>query len=191
MPGIDAKSDAIYELVEEARPSSASRPDSPSRRARSGTPASSTSYFSDMPGRRSAQVHARRDGHRGAPCTVLQVQRHDATRRTRPARLRARHELARARAGGRCRARRSRFHYEGTYLNSPNDVIVSLRREIYFSDPWYGRFPGFGVERPRELGWQGVFIPPGGGRRAELAVGRRRSRCRTGSASRPTSRSST
>ena len=35
---------------------------------------------------------------------------------------------------------------------------------IYFSDPWYGRFPGFGIERERELGWQGVFrIPPGGG----------------------------
>jgi gluconolactonase len=55
-------------------------------------------------------------------------------------------------------------HYEGVYLNSPNDVCVRSDGSIYFSDPWYGRFPGFGCERARELGWQGVFmIPPGGG----------------------------
>jgi gluconolactonase len=53
-------------------------------------------------------------------------------------------------------------HYEGRELNSPNDVIVGSDRSIWFTDPWYGRMPGFGVERPRELGWQGVFrIPPG------------------------------
>ena len=56
------------------------------------------------------------------------------------------------------------YHYEGKYLNSPNDVCVRSDGSIYFSDPWYGRFPGFGIERERELGWQGVFrIPPGGG----------------------------
>ena len=56
------------------------------------------------------------------------------------------------------------YHYEGKYLNSPNDVCVRSDGSIYFSDPWYGRFPGFGIERARELGWQGVFrIPPGGG----------------------------
>jgi gluconolactonase len=56
------------------------------------------------------------------------------------------------------------FHYGGKYLNSPNDVCVRSDGTIYFSDPWYGRFPGFGIERARELGWQGVFmIPPGGG----------------------------
>jgi gluconolactonase len=56
------------------------------------------------------------------------------------------------------------YHYEGKYLNSPNDVCVRSDGTIYFSDPWYGRFPGFGIERQRELGWQGVFkIPPGGG----------------------------
>ena len=56
------------------------------------------------------------------------------------------------------------FHYEGKYLNSPNDVCVRSDGTIYFSDPWYGRMPGFGIERERELGWQGVFmIPPGGG----------------------------
>ncbi len=53
-------------------------------------------------------------------------------------------------------------HFEGKELNSPNDVIVRTDGSIYFTDPWYGRMPGFGVERPRELGWQGVFrIPPG------------------------------
>ena len=56
------------------------------------------------------------------------------------------------------------YHYEGKYLNSPNDVCVRSDGSIYFSDPWYGRMPGFGIERERELGWQGVFrIPPGGG----------------------------
>jgi gluconolactonase len=55
-------------------------------------------------------------------------------------------------------------HYEGKELNSPNDVCVKSDGSIWFSDPWYGRMPGFGVERERELGWQGVFrIAPGGG----------------------------
>jgi gluconolactonase len=56
------------------------------------------------------------------------------------------------------------YHYEGKYLNSPNDVCVRSDGSIYFTDPWYGRMPGFGIERERELGWQGVYrIPPGGG----------------------------
>ncbi len=60
------------------------------------------------------------------------------------------------------------YHWQGTYLNSPNDVCVRSDDTIYFSDPWYGRMPHFGVERERDLGWQGVFrIPPGGGQ-AEL-----------------------
>jgi gluconolactonase len=55
-------------------------------------------------------------------------------------------------------------HYEGKELNSPNDVIVVDDGSIYFSDPWYGRMPVFGVERERELGFQGVYrLPPGGG----------------------------
>ena len=43
---------------------------------------------------------------------------------------------------------------------------------IYFSDPYYGRVPVFGVERPRELGFQGVYrvAPNGGG--LHLAVDR-------------------
>lgn len=55
-------------------------------------------------------------------------------------------------------------HFEGQELNSPNDVVVRSDGSIYFTDPWYGRMPVFGVERQRELGWQGVFrVPPGGG----------------------------
>ncbi len=52
-------------------------------------------------------------------------------------------------------------HYEGRELNSPNDICVKSDGSIWFTDPWYGRMPGFGVERPRQLGWQGVFrLPP-------------------------------
>src|SRR5947208_6152156 len=55
-------------------------------------------------------------------------------------------------------------HYEGKELNSPNDVIVANDGSIYFSDPWYGRMPVFGIERDRELDFQGVYrIAPEGG----------------------------
>ena len=66
-------------------------------------------------------------------------------------------------------------HYEGRELNSPNDIVVKSDGSIWFTDPWYGRMPGFGVERPRELGWQGVFrLPPRHrpGDEPELAVDR-------------------
>jgi gluconolactonase len=62
-------------------------------------------------------------------------------------------------------------HFRGKELNSPNDVITRSDGTIYFSDPWYGRTPVFGVERERELGFQGVYrIPPGGGE-LDLVVG--------------------
>ena len=55
-------------------------------------------------------------------------------------------------------------HYDGRELNSPNDVVVKSDGSVYFSDPWYGRMPVYGVERPRQLGFQGVYrLPPGGG----------------------------
>jgi gluconolactonase len=63
-------------------------------------------------------------------------------------------------------------HFEGKELNSPNDVVVRSDGSVYFSDPWFGRMPVFGLERERELGFQGVYrIPPGGGD-PELVVGR-------------------
>lgn len=62
-------------------------------------------------------------------------------------------------------------HYGGKELNSPNDVVVRSDGTIYFSDPWYGRMPGFGIERERDIGFQGVYrIPPGG--EMQLAVDR-------------------
>jgi gluconolactonase len=55
-------------------------------------------------------------------------------------------------------------HYEGKELNSPNDVVVKSDGAIYFSDPTYGRMPGFGVEREQDLDIQGVYrIAPEGG----------------------------
>ena len=68
--------------------------------------------------------------------------------------------VARIRPDGTREVLASRFG--GRELNSPNDLCVGPDGSIYFTDPWYGRMPGFGIERPRDLGWQGVFrIPPG------------------------------
>ncbi|TCT05038.1 isochorismatase family protein [Aquabacter spiritensis] len=78
--------------------------------------------------------------------------------------------LVRERADGRRETIAS--HFERMELNSPNDVCVKSDGAIYFSDPWYGRMPVYGVERPRQLGFQGVYrIPPGGGE-PELLVDR-------------------
>jgi gluconolactonase len=61
-------------------------------------------------------------------------------------------------------------HFRGKELNSPNDVITRSDGTIYFSDPWFGRMPVFGIERERDLGFQAVYrIAPGGGD-PELAV---------------------
>ena len=55
-------------------------------------------------------------------------------------------------------------HYRGSELNSPNDVVTRSDGTIYFSDPSFGRMPGFGLEREQELSFQGVYrIPVGGG----------------------------
>jgi gluconolactonase len=57
------------------------------------------------------------------------------------------------------------FHYEGKYINSPNDVVVHSDGSIYFTDPNYGRWDcAVGVGRKFELDFQGVFrVPPGCG----------------------------
>jgi gluconolactonase len=55
-------------------------------------------------------------------------------------------------------------HYQGRELNSPNDVVVKSDGAIYFTDPTYGRMPGFGIEREQDLDFQGVYrIAPEGG----------------------------
>ena len=55
-------------------------------------------------------------------------------------------------------------HYEGKELNSPNDVVVASDGSIVFTDPHpSGRTADWGIERPQELDFQGVFrVPPGG-----------------------------
>jgi gluconolactonase len=61
-------------------------------------------------------------------------------------------------------------HYQGKELNSPNDIIVKSDGTIYFTDPPYGRWPGFGVERDQELDFCGVFRLPADGGDPELLV---------------------
>jgi gluconolactonase len=166
--GIDARSDAIYELLEEGS--------SVERLATGFTftegpiwhPGEQVLYFSDMPAdiRRKVTLDGevtevrnpafKCNGMTLEPDLSLLVCEHVTSSLVRERSDGVRETLA--------------FHYEGKYLNSPNDVTVRSDGTIYFSDPWYGRFPGFGIERARELGWQGVFrIPPGGGQ-DELAL---------------------
>ena len=170
MPGIDAKSDAIYELVEEG---------SGVERLATGFtftegpiwhPTEHHLLFSDMPGdvRRKytpdgTVVEVRRPSFKCNGMTYdadlnLLVCEHVTSSLVRERPNGVRETLA--------------YHWQGKYLNSPNDVCVRSDGSIYFSDPWYGRFPGFGIQRERELGWQSVFrIPPGGGQdELELAA---------------------
>ncbi|MEM1299019.1 MAG: SMP-30/gluconolactonase/LRE family protein, partial [Pseudomonadota bacterium] len=52
-------------------------------------------------------------------------------------------------------------HFEGRELNSPNDICVRSDGAVYFTDPTYGRMEHFGVPRPLEQGFQGVYrLPP-------------------------------
>src|SRR6478672_1210053 len=61
-------------------------------------------------------------------------------------------------------------HHDGRELNSPNDVVVKSEGAFYFTDPTYGRMPGFGIEREQDLDYQGVYrIAPEGGE-AQLLI---------------------
>ena len=48
-------------------------------------------------------------------------------------------------------------HWQGKELNSPNDVVVRSDNTVFFTDPTYGRMPGFGLERAQDLNFQGVY----------------------------------
>jgi len=61
-------------------------------------------------------------------------------------------------------------HWGDKELNSPNDVIVARDGSIIFTDPTYGRMPGFGLEREQELDFQGVYRIPAGGGDLQLLV---------------------
>jgi gluconolactonase len=48
-------------------------------------------------------------------------------------------------------------HYQARQLNSPNDVVCARDGAVYFTDPPYGRAEFYGVSRPQELDFQGVY----------------------------------
>ena len=58
--------------------------------------------------------------------------------------------------------------YDGSELNSPNDIIVAHDGSVYFTDPVFGRREFFGVPREQELGHQGVYRIPSDGESLEL-----------------------
>ena len=61
-------------------------------------------------------------------------------------------------------------HHEGKELNSPNDVVTAPDGSIYFTDPPYGRVPGWGIERPQDLDFQGVYRVPAGTKDLQLLI---------------------
>ena len=138
--GIEAKSDAIYELVEEG---------SKVERVATGFtftegpiwhPKDQYLLFSDMPGdvRRKytpdgTVVEVRNFSNKCNGMTYdadlnLLVCEHVTSALVRESPDGSREIIAQ--------------EFEGEELNSPNDVCVHSTGAIYFSDPWYGRFPG-------------------------------------------------
>lgn len=61
-------------------------------------------------------------------------------------------------------------HFEGKELNSPNDICVRSDGSIYFTDPTYGRREHFGVPRPLQQGFQGVYMLPPDHRPGDEAI---------------------
>ena len=57
------------------------------------------------------------------------------------------------------------YHYQGRYLNSPNDVVTRSDGTIYFTDPDYGRWNDWiGCKREFVREANGVYrVPPGDG----------------------------
>jgi gluconolactonase len=61
-------------------------------------------------------------------------------------------------------------HHGDRQLNSPNDIVCRSDGGIYFTDPPYGRARFYGVERPQELDFQGVYRVGPDPRHPELLV---------------------
>lgn len=59
--------------------------------------------------------------------------------------------------------------YQGRPLNSPNDVVVKSDGSVYFSDPPYGLQDYFGIARPQDLPFQGLYRVSPDGRLSLLA----------------------
>ena len=192
MSGIDAKSDAIFELVEEDVGGRAARDGLHLHRGADLASRRAGPLLLRHARRRAPQGHARRCGDRGAPA-VVQVQRDDARRRPQPARLRARHELARPRAPRR-RARDPRLPLRGQVPEQPERRLSSARTGRSTS-------PTRGTAASRASASSASASSAGrassASRRAAARTSsswpsrRTSSTCRTGSASRPTSRCST
>jgi gluconolactonase len=62
-------------------------------------------------------------------------------------------------------------HYGDKELNSPNDIVVAVDGAIYFTDPGFGRVEFYGVPRPQQLNFQGVYRIAADGAEPELLVG--------------------
>jgi gluconolactonase len=168
VPGIDARSAAIYELVEQGTGVENLATGFTFTEGPIWHPTEHYLLFSDMPG------DVRRKYTPGAGVVEVMRPARKCNGMTYDADLNllvcehVTSQLVRERPDGVREI--LAYHWHGKYLNSPNDVITRSDGTIYFSDPWYGRMPGFGIERERELGFQGVYrIPPGGGQ-DELAL---------------------
>jgi len=61
-------------------------------------------------------------------------------------------------------------HHGDKQLNSPNDIVVATSGSIYFTDPGFGRMEFYGVPRPQELPFQGVYRIDGDGARLTLVA---------------------
>ena len=48
-------------------------------------------------------------------------------------------------------------HYIGKELNSPNDIVVNSKGDIFFTDPTFGRGDGTGISRELEVDFRGVY----------------------------------
>ena len=163
MPGIDARSSAIYELVEEGSGVEKLATGFTFTEGPIWHPTEQHLLFSRHARRRAAQVHARQRRRRGLrPARKCNGMTYDADLNL----LVCEHvtsSLVRERP--RRQPRDPRLPLRGQVPEQPERRDRrSSDGTIYFSDPWYGRMPGFGIERERELGFQGVYrIPPGGG----------------------------
>ena len=146
MPGIDAKSDAIYDLVEEGSGVEQLATGFTFTEGPIWHPVEQVLYFSDMPAdiRRKVTLDGTVTEVRNPSFKCngmvldadlnLLVCEHVTSSLVRERTDGVRETLA--------------FHWQGKYLNSPNDVTVRSDGTIYFSDPWYGRFPARSGRRP-------------------------------------------
>jgi gluconolactonase len=124
--------------------------------------------FSDMPG-----DHVRRWSARDGITTFRQPSNMaNGNTYDRQGRLltceHASSQVTRTEADGRIVALAT--HFRDRQLNSPNDVVCRSDGAIYFSDPPYGRAKFYGLERPQELDFQGVYRVGPDPRRPELLV---------------------